>query len=155
MTKAKPGETRMIDIGGKDETERIAVASGQIRMKAETLKILLEGGVPKGDVVGTARVAGILAAKRTWESIPLCHPIRLTSIDVSVIPDKELPGIRIEGIVRARDRTGVEMEALYAVSVGLLTVYDMLKGIDKEMEIKHVHLDRKEGGRGGLYIRGD
>ncbi len=154
MTKAKPGETRMIDVGEKNEMQRSAVATGQIRMKAETLQSLLEGNVPKGDVIGTARIAGILAAKRTWESIPLCHPIRLTSVDVSVTPDGKLPGIRIEATVRAKDRTGVEMEALTAVSVALLTVYDMLKGIDKEMEIEHVHLDRKEGGRSGLYIRG-
>jgi cyclic pyranopterin phosphate synthase len=149
----KDDEVRMIDIGNKDETDRVAEASGHIFMKPGTLSDLLEGNVPKGNVLAAARLAGIMAAKRTCEFIPLCHPIRLTSIEVSLLPDKKLPGICARAVVRARDRTGVEMEALTAVSAGLLTVYDMLKGIDKEMEIGDIHLDRKEGGRGGRYIR--
>ena len=153
MTDANSGPPRMIDVGGKEETKRIAAASGRIRMKAETLRRVLAGDVPKGDVAGTARVAGIMAAKRTWDIVPLCHPIRLTAVDMSVTPDEELPGIRIEAAVAGTDRTGVEMEALTAVSVGLLTVYDMLKGIDRGMEIGPVRLDRKEGGRGGRYVR--
>ncbi len=149
----KDDEVRMIDVGNKDETDRVAEASGHIFMKPGTLRDLLEGNVPKGNVLAAARLAGIMAAKRTCEIIPLCHPIRLTSIEVSFLPDKKLPGINAKAVVRARDRTGVEMEALTAVSAGLLTVYDMLKGIDKEMEIGEIHLDLKEGGRGGCYIR--
>ncbi len=155
MVDNKPGEVRMIDVGEKKETERVAVASGRIGLRAGTLRKVLEGHVPKGDVVGTARLAAIIAAKRAWEIIPLCHPIRLTSVEVSVEPDEKMPGIRVVATVRALDRTGVEMEALTAVSVGLLTVYDMLKGIDSSMEMGAIHLDRKEGGRSGRYVRGD
>ncbi len=143
----------MVDVGEKEETERIAVASGTIRMKRETLRAVMEGRVPKGDVIGTARLAGIMAAKRTPELIPLCHPVRLTTVEVSMRPDTQLPGIYTEATVRARDRTGVEMEALTAVAIGLLSAYDMLKGIDRTMEIVDVHLDRKEGGRTGRYVR--
>jgi cyclic pyranopterin phosphate synthase len=155
MGESKAGEVRMIDVGEKQETDRIGEASGYINMKADTLQRVLEGKVPKGDVLGAARLAAIVAAKKTWELLPLCHPIRLTSVDVNLSPDEELPGIRVVATARARDRTGVEMEALTAVSVGLLTVYDMLKGIDRSMEISAIHLDRKEGGRSGRYIRGD
>jgi cyclic pyranopterin phosphate synthase len=155
MGERKAGEVRMIDVGEKQESDRIGEASGYINMKADTLQRVLEGKVPKGDILGAARLAAIVAAKKTWELLPLCHPVRLTSVDVNLLPDEKLPGIRVVATARARDRTGVEMEALTAVSVGLLTVYDMLKGIDKSMEISEIHLDRKEGGRSGRYIRGD
>jgi len=155
MAEVKNGEMRMIDVGNKEETDRVAVASGHIRMKAGTLRVVMEGNAPKGDIIGAARFAGIMAAKRTCELIPLCHQVRLASIEMSLLPDEQLPGIKARAVVKARDRTGVEMEALTAVSAGLLTVYDMLKGIDKEMEISYVRLDRKEGGRSGRYIRRD
>jgi cyclic pyranopterin phosphate synthase len=143
----------MVDVGEKAETGRIAVASGRIRMHPETLEAIRHGAVPKGDVLGTARLAGILAAKRTPEWIPLCHPIRLTGVEVTVTEDDGLPGLSVRAEVRAMDRTGVEMEALAAVAAALLTAYDMVKGIDRAMEIGPIRLDRKEGGRSGLYVR--
>lgn len=143
----------MVDVGGKVESGRRAVASGRIRMQPETLEAIRAGNVPKGDVLGTARLAGILAAKRTPDWIPLCHPIRLTAVEVSLNEEERLPGVSVRSEVRAMDRTGVEMEALAAVSAALLTVYDMLKGIDRAMEIGAIRLDRKEGGRSGLYVR--
>jgi len=143
----------MVDVGSKEETDRRAVASGHIRMGPGTFQRLLDGDLPKGDVLGTARIAGITAAKRAWEIIPLCHPVRLTGIEMELLPDGDLPGVRVRASVRAKDRTGVEMEALTAVSIGLLTIYDMLKGIDREMEFGNIRLDRKSGGRRGDYVR--
>ncbi len=155
MGEKPSGDVKMIDVGPKEDTERVATASGRIHMKAGTLACLVDGNLPKGDALGAARVAGIMAAKKTWETIPLCHPIRLTSVDLSMRVDRDMPGVEARGVVRARDRTGVEMEALTAVSVGLLTLYDMLKGIDMGMEIGEIHLDSKKGGRSGYYSRMD
>jgi cyclic pyranopterin phosphate synthase len=155
MDESRGRGVRMVDVGEKGETERIAVASGHIRMSSRALEAVLRGEVPKGDVLGTARIASIQAAKRTWEWIPLCHPIRLTSIEVDLTPEKDLPGISIRAKIKAKDRTGVEMEALTAVSTGLLTIYDMLKTIDRSMEISEIRLDMKEGGRSGSFMRGE
>lgn len=139
----------MVDVGAKATTERTAVAAGRIRMEPATLDLLLEGQTPKGDPLIVARIAGIQAAKRTAELIPLCHSIALTHIDVDLEADADLPGIRVRATARVSDRTGVEMEALTAVSVALLTVYDMLKAVDRGMHIEDIHLVSKSGGRSG------
>lgn len=127
------GEANMVDVGDKTETVRIAVAEGHVRMKAETLTLILEGDAKKGDVIGTARLAGIMAAKQTANLIPLCHPLMLTKVTVDVTPDPTLPGLRVEALAKLTGRTGVEMEALTAVSVACLTIYDMAKAADREM----------------------
>jgi cyclic pyranopterin monophosphate synthase len=145
------GRARMVDVGGKPETDRVAIAEGALRMADATLVALLEGRTPKGDPLIVAQIAGIQAAKRTAELIPLCHPLPLTQIDVELEPDDALPGVRGRAVVRTRGRTGVEMEALTAVSVGLLTVYDMLKAIDRTMIIEDVRVVAKEGGRSGAW----
>jgi cyclic pyranopterin phosphate synthase len=144
----------MVDVGAKEETERVAVAEGHVEMEPETLARILEGGVPKGDVLATARIAGIQAAKRTPDLVPLCHPIRLTSVEVEIEPkgDAEL---HIRATARARDRTGVEMEALAAVTGAALTVYDMVKGIDRGVSLTGIRLVEKSGGRSGRWIRGE
>lgn len=147
------GRPRMVDVGAKEPTRREAVASGSVRMEEKTLRAILEDQVPKGNVLVVAQLAGIQAAKKTWELIPLCHPLALTSIQVSLEPDKSLPGIRIEARVEAMDRTGVEMEALTAVSTAALTVYDMCKAIDKNMVLTDIQLEFKSGGRSGTYRR--
>jgi cyclic pyranopterin phosphate synthase len=149
----KEGRPRMVDVGAKGPTRREAVASGCVLMEEHTLEAVLEGQVPKGNVLLVAQLAGIQAAKKTWEFIPLCHPLALTSIQVSLEPDKSLPGIRIEARVQAVDRTGVEMEALTAVSVAALTVYDMCKAIDKGMVLTEIRLEFKSGGKSGTYRR--
>lgn len=140
------GNARMVDVGEKAETQREAVASGMILMQPETVARLLAGDVPKGDVFAVARVAGIMAAKRTPELIPLCHTLMLTHVSVTLYPDPEAGGVRIEATVRTTGRTGVEMEALTAVSAAALTVYDMCKAIDTTMEIGAIRLLRKTGG---------
>ncbi len=145
------GRARMVEVGDKPETAREAVARGRVEMKAETLRLILDGGLPKGDVLGTARVAGVMAAKRCSELIPMCHPLRLTGIELSFDPAGD--GLDIEGVVRARDRTGVEMEAMTAVSVAALTIYDMCKAVDKEMTISGIRLVKKTGGKSGTFIR--
>ncbi|MGD8861821.1 MAG: cyclic pyranopterin monophosphate synthase MoaC [Myxococcales bacterium] len=147
------GRARMVDVGDKDESERLAVARGRVRMQPETLTLLTSGQTPKGDVLATARIAGIQAAKRTPELIPLCHAIRLTSVKLELTPGQDGRSIEIEATVRAVDRTGVEMEALTAVSVAALTVYDMLKAVDRAMTIEGVALQEKRGGRRGDYQR--
>jgi cyclic pyranopterin phosphate synthase len=147
------GRARMVEVGDKPETAREAVARGRVGMKPETLRLILEGGLPKGDVLGTARVAGVMAAKRCAELIPMCHPLRLSSIEIRFEPTMEGSGLDLEGIVRAKDRTGVEMEAMTAVSVAALTVYDMCKAVDKEMTISDIRLVKKTGGKSGTYIR--
>jgi len=148
------GRARMVDVGAKDVTEREAVARGAVRMAAATRVMLLEGRAPKGDVLATARIAGIQAAKRTPELIPLCHHIALTGAGVTFEADPDDPElVRIEARVRARDRTGVEMEALTAASVAALTIYDMLKAVDRGMTIEQVGLWEKRGGRSGHYRR--
>jgi cyclic pyranopterin phosphate synthase len=147
------GRARMVDVGDKDETERRARAAAQVTMSAGTLAAIEGGGVPKGDVIAVARLAGITAAKRTSELIPLCHQLALSFIDVQIEADPSLPGLRVSSEARLRGRTGVEMEALVAVSVAALTVYDMCKAIDRGMEVRAVHLVEKSGGRSGTWKR--
>lgn len=149
----RQGRAHMVDVGGKPDTERNAVACGAIRMKPSTLKLITSGRPRKGDVLTVAKVAAIQSAKRTWDLIPLCHPIPLTAIEVDVEPDAALPGLRITARVRSTGKTGVEMEALTAVSVGLLTVYDMAKAADKGMEIGPIRLLEKRGGKSGRWAR--
>ncbi|RFC64550.1 cyclic pyranopterin monophosphate synthase MoaC [Fulvimarina endophytica] len=141
----------MVDVGDKSETVRTATAEGHIRMKRETLRLIAEGQAKKGDVVGIARIAGIMGAKRTHELIPLCHPLLLDKIGVELTMDEDLPGLRVTALARVSGKTGVEMEALTAVSVALLTVYDMAKAADREMEIGGIRLLTKAGGRSGDY----
>ncbi len=145
------GRAVMVDVAAKPETERRATAAGQVVMAAETLAVIQAGGVKKGDVLSVARLAGIMAAKRTPDLIPLCHPLALSSVAVALQPDVELPGVRITATVGLVGRTGVEMEALTAVSVAALTIYDMCKAIDRTMRIEAVRLLRKEGGRSGTF----
>ena len=147
------GNTRMVNVGGKDETLRIAVARGQITAHPETLRLIAEQGMKKGDVLEVARLAGIMAAKRTGELIPLCHPLALTSIRVELAISDDVPQVEIEAEVQTVGRTGVEMEALTAVSVAALTVYDMCKAVDKEMVIGEVRLIQKTGGKSGTFTR--
>ena len=151
---AEDGRARMVDVGAKAETERKAVAEGVLRMLPSTLAALQSGRTPKGDPLAVAQIAGIQAAKRTADLIPLCHPLALTQVDVQLEPDAEVPGVRARATARLRGRTGVEMEALTAVSVALLTVYDMLKAVDREMVIEGVRVLAKEGGRSGTWRTG-
>nr|WP_196108772.1 MULTISPECIES: cyclic pyranopterin monophosphate synthase MoaC [unclassified Ochrobactrum] len=143
------GAANMVDVGSKDETERQAVAEGSVRMKPETLALILEGNAAKGDVIGTARLAGIMAAKKTSDLIPLCHPLMLTKVAVEIEPDHTLPGLHVRALARLKGRTGVEMEALTAVSVTCLTIYDMAKAVDKHMEIGGIRVIEKSGGKSG------
>ena len=145
------GQPRMVDVSEKAETDRVAVAEGVLRMEEATLENLLEGRSPKGDPLLVAQVAGIQAAKRTAELIPLCHPLSLSQVDVQLEADAAVPGVRATATVRVRGATGVEMEALTAVTVALLTAYDMLKGIEKGMQITGIRLLRKAGGRSGEW----
>lgn len=142
----------MVDVGDKDVTDRLALAEGRIVMAPETLRTIVEGHAPKGDVLQVARVAGIMAGKRTGELIPLCHVLPAVSLTVDLEPDPELPGVRARAKARIADRTGVEMEALTAVSVALLTVYDMAKALDRGMRLEGIRLLRKEGGRSGVWV---
>jgi len=147
------GTANMVDVGAKDETERQAVAEGAVRMKPETLALILEGNAAKGDVIGAARLAGIMAAKKTADLIPLCHPLMLTKVAVEIEPDQTLPGLRVRALAKLKGRTGVEMEALTAVSVTCLTIYDMAKAVDREMELTGIRLVKKSGGKSGEYQR--
>jgi cyclic pyranopterin phosphate synthase len=149
------GEAHMVDVGEKAETERTAVAEGAIRMRAETLELILSGNAKKGDVLGAARFAGIMAAKKTSDLIPLCHPLMISKVGIDVTPDAALPGLRVEATVKLTGKTGVEMEALTAVSVALLTIYDMAKAADKAMEITGIRLKSKTGGKSGDFSRPD
>jgi len=146
------GQARMVDVGAKARTDRTAVARALLRMRPATLKALTEGTTPKGDVLAVARIAGIQAAKRTSELIPMCHQVQLTSVKVELTPEGD-DAIAIEAIAKASDKTGVEMEALTAASVAALTVYDMLKAIDRAMVIESVALHEKRGGKTGDYKR--
>jgi len=146
------GRAQMVDVGQKGETERLARAGATLRMAPETLRTLQQAGTKKGDVLAVARVAAIQAAKRTWELIPLCHQIALTSVEVQFEPDADGERLHVEATARCRDRTGVEMEALTAVSVAALTVYDMLKAVDRAMVIENTRLLEKTGGRSGHYV---
>ena len=145
------GQARMVDVSAKPETQRVAVAEGTLTMATETLALVKEGRVGKGDALGVARIAGIMGAKRTSDLIPLCHPLPLSQVALDLNPDDTLPGVRITATVRTTGRTGVEMEALTAVSVAALTLYDMLKAADKAMVIGGVHVRLKEGGKSGRY----
>ncbi len=151
----REGQARMVDVGGKEVTHRRAVASGTVTMSADALAAIRDGTVPKGDVVASARLAGIQAAKRTSELIPLCHPLSLTHVDVQITVDEASTCVRIQSSVEAIERTGVEMEALMAVSVAALTVYDMAKSLDRTMIIGDIGLEEKSGGRSGDYRRGE
>lgn len=148
---AEDGRARMVDVGDKAETERVAVAEGVLRMLPSTLSALAAGRTPKGDPLLVAQIAGVQAAKRTADLIPLCHPLTLTQVDVRLETDATIPGVRATSTVRLRGRTGVEMEALMAVSVALLTAYDMLKAVDRGMAIEGVRVVSKEGGRSGSW----
>ena len=145
------GRVRMVDVGDKPDTERVAIARGEVTMRPETLRLIADKGVPKGDVLAVAQVAGIMAAKRTPDLIPLCHPVLLTKVDVEFRIDEEAPGIEITATARSRGKTGVEMEALTAVSVAALTIYDMAKAVEKTMRIGDIRLVRKSGGKSGEW----
>jgi cyclic pyranopterin phosphate synthase len=147
------GAASMVDVTEKGVTERTATAEGAVRMARETLAIIMAGDAKKGDVIGTARLAGIMAAKRTHELIPLCHPLAITHIVVDVVPDEALPGLRVTASVKVAAKTGVEMEALTAVAVACLTVFDMAKAVDRGMEIIDVRVVEKRGGRSGAWRR--
>jgi cyclic pyranopterin phosphate synthase len=145
------GEAAMVDVSTKDVTDRMAVAEGQIVMQRATLDLITAGNTKKGDVLGTARIAGIMAAKKTHDLIPLCHPLLLSKITVDLDPDPELPGIRVRASVKLSGQTGVEMEALTAVSVACLTIYDMVKAADRAMRIENIRLVEKMGGKSGHF----
>lgn len=145
------GEARMVDVSQKEVTERIATAEGRVVMSVETLDKVLAGDSKKGDVMGAARIAGIMAAKKTHQLIPLCHPLPLTKVAVDLSPDHRLPGILVEATVKVSGQTGVEMEALTAVSVACLTIYDMAKALQRDMTIEGIRLVEKIGGKSGHY----
>ena len=145
------GRAHMVDVSDKEVTARIAVAEGHITMAPATLALVLEGRADKGDVIGTARLAGIMAAKRTADLIPLCHPLPITKVAVDLAPDHDLPGLRITATVKTTGKTGVEMEALTAVSVAALTVHDMVKAVQKDMVIGGIRVTLKDGGKSGRF----
>jgi len=147
------GRPRMVDVSAKPETERLAVARGQVRMERATFDLVLAGRSTKGDVARVAELAGVMAAKKTGDLIPLCHPLPLTSVVVTVTPDQALPGLAVTAEARTIGRTGVEMEALTAVSVACLTLYDMLKSADRAMRIEAIELVEKKGGKSGPWRR--
>ncbi|CAM1642729.1 cyclic pyranopterin monophosphate synthase MoaC [Bartonella apis] len=147
------GEAHMVDVGGKHETDRIAIAHGSIKMARHTLEAIENGNAPKGDVLATARIAGIMGAKKTSELIPLCHPLMLTKIAVDITADHDLPGYQVTATVGLNGKTGVEMEALTAVSITCLTIYDMTKALDKSMVISNICLLEKRGGKSGTWKR--
>lgn len=149
------GHLQMVDVGQKPDTERVAVARGEITMRLETLRLIVEKGVPKGDVLAVAQVAGIMAAKRVPELIPLCHPLLLTKVDIDFHVDETASRIEITATVRSTGKTGVEMEALTAVSVAALTIYDMAKAVERTMRIGNIRLIRKSGGKSGEIMLED
>lgn len=146
------GEAHMVDVSDKPATERVAVAEGRVVMKPATLELILSGDAKKGDVLGTARIAGIMAAKRTSELIPLCHPLALSKVTIDITPDKKLPGCIVRATAKVSGPTGVEMEALTAVSVACLTIYDMIKAAERGVRIEGIHLLAKTGGKSGDYV---
>src|SRR3954470_4767255 len=152
---SETGEAHMVDVSSKAVTERVAVAEGRVIMRPETLALCLSGQAKKGDVFATARIAGILAAKKTHEFIPLCHPLLLTNISVELEGDESLPGVRVTATAKVSGQTGVEMEALTAASIACLTIYDMLKAVDRGMAIRGIRLMKKSGAPSGDYVRGD
>jgi cyclic pyranopterin monophosphate synthase len=145
------GEAHMVDVSVKPATARVALAEGRVVMQAKTLDLVLAGNAKKGDVLGTARIAGIMAAKRTHDLIPLCHPLPITQVDVDIAPDAKLPGLIVTARVKVTGQTGVEMEALTAVAVACLTIYDMVKAAERGMRIEGIRLVEKSGGRSGHY----
>ena len=148
------GEARMVDVSAKPATERVAVAEGRVVMSKATLELIVSGNAKKGDVLGTARIAGIMAAKRTSDLIPLCHPLALSKVTLDIATDKKLPGCIVRATVKVTGPTGVEMEALTAVSVACLTIYDMIKAVERGVHIEGVHLVEKKGGKSGHYRAG-
>lgn len=147
------GAARMVDVSGKEETAREAVASGRVQMQPETLRLILDRKVSKGDVLGVARLAGIMAAKKTQELIPLCHPVPLTAIELTFAPDESSSTVLIRAVVRTTGKTGVEMEALTAVATAGLAIYDMCKSVDRAMIVTDIQLERKSGGASGVFER--
>ena len=145
------GDAHMVDVSDKAVTSRVATAEGHVTMARETFNIITEGRAKKGDVIGVARLAGIMGAKKTPELIPLCHPLPVTKVAVEITPDADLPGLRIEATVKTTGQTGVEMEALTAVSTAALTIYDMAKAVDKAMQIGGIRVILKDGGKSGRY----
>jgi cyclic pyranopterin phosphate synthase len=145
------GRASMVDVSDKEPTERLATAEAVIVLSAEAYRLVVSGTAKKGDVLATARIAGIMAAKKTSELIPLCHPLALTKVEVEITPDKKLPGLVVRATAKLKGQTGVEMEALTAVSVACLTVYDMVKAVERGMRIEGVHLVEKRGGKSGTY----
>lgn len=145
------GEAQMVDVSGKPQTHREAIASARVRMQRETFEAIQAGNAPKGDVLGTAKLAGIMAAKQTAQLIPLCHPLPLQKVEVVITPDPSLPGYQIQSQVKVKGETGVEMEALTAVSIAALTLYDMAKALEKSIQIEAIHLVSKTGGKSGDY----
>jgi cyclic pyranopterin monophosphate synthase len=145
------GEARMVDVSAKAATERVAFAAGRVLMTAKTLELVVRGNAKKGDVLGAARIAGIMAAKKTHELIPLCHPLAISKIAVDIAPDPALPGLTVRATAKVTGPTGVEMEALTAVAVACLTIYDMVKAVDRGMRIEGIHLVEKSGGKSGRY----
>ena len=145
------GRVRMVDVTGKDVTRRVAVARGVVTMRTETLAAIAEGQIPKGDVLTVARIAGIMAAKKTSELIPMCHPLNISGVEVKLVPRQDPPSVEIEATVRIAGQTGVEMEALTAVSVAGLTIYDMCKAVDREMSVGEIRLMHKSGGKSGTF----
>jgi cyclic pyranopterin phosphate synthase len=152
---SQSGDAHMVDVSAKAETKRVAAARGRVVMAPETLALALAGQAKKGDVFGVARIAGIMAAKKTSDLVPLCHPLPLASVTVDISPDETLPGLRVEATASVTGKTGVEMEALTAVSIACLTIYDMLKAADRAMRIEGVELTSKEGGKSGDWRRED
>jgi cyclic pyranopterin monophosphate synthase len=148
---SKRGEARMVDVSAKRATERVAVAEGRVIMQDATLAQVIKGDAKKGDVFGAARVAGIMAAKKTHELIPLCHPLLISKVEVDIVPDRALPGLIVRATVKVTGATGVEMEALTAVSVACLTIYDMVKAVERGMRIEGIRLLEKRGGKSGPY----
>ena len=147
------GDARMVDVSDKTVTERIAVAEGFVAMAPKTLDLILHGEAPKGDVLVTARIAGIIAAKRTHELIPLCHPLPLTQVTIDFTPSRDPTGVGVEATAKVEAKTGVEMEALTAVSIACLTIYDMVKAVDRGVEFSGIRLIEKTGGRSGTFRR--
>lgn len=145
------GAAHMVDVSDKDVTDRIATARGYVKMLPETLDIVEQGSARKGDVLGVARLAGIMGTKRTADLIPLCHPLPITGVSLDLVADRDLPGVRVTATVRTTGQTGVEMEALTAVSTACLTVYDMLKSVERGMEIGGIAVTMKDGGKSGRY----
>jgi cyclic pyranopterin phosphate synthase len=152
---AKAGEARMVDVSAKAVTARVAVAEGRVVMTGKTLDLVLAGNAKKGDVLGAARIAGILAGKRTHELIPLCHPLLVSKIAVDIEPDRKLPGLVVRATAHVTGQTGVEMEALTAVSIACLTIYDMVKAVERGMRIEGIRLIEKSGGKSGRYSAKD